>query len=320
VKPSPEVISFIREHDTYVILGHREPDGDCIASQAAFRGLLSALGKEGTLVSAGPFDRPEIASFGGLFLPVAPPELLTSRPAVAVLDCSTPDRSGSAGAGLTGLSTLVVDHHSSGEEFGTVRYIEVPSPSTTLLVLSLFDAFGLTPTREQARLILFGLCTDTGFFRHLGEGSAAAFRDIARLVEMGTSTAEVFQMVFGKRNLAARKLLALMLDRTESHREGRLLLSWQSFRDRAAMDGALRGEDELYRLLQTVKGVEVVVLIKEEAEGQCSVGLRSTPDVDVGVVARSFGGGGHRQAAGCDVKGSVESVRASVLAALDKVL
>jgi phosphoesterase RecJ-like protein len=90
-------------------------------------------------------------------------------------------------------------------------------------------------------------------------------------------------------------------------------LSWQTIEDRRMVARYQRGEDDLYRLLQTVKGNQVVVFIREERAGEFSVGLRSTAAVDVGAIAGSFGGGGHRQAAGFDTAGPLEKIRKSML-------
>jgi phosphoesterase RecJ-like protein len=315
VYDTAEAVRFITSHESFVVLGHKEPDGDCIASQIAVATLLRALGKEATLHSAGPFDRPEIGPFEPDFSATVPIERRTST-AVVILDCSTPDRTGPLGATVAGLPCLVIDHHSAGERFGDARMVDSSAPSTTVLVLDLFEAMGVTPDTDTARLILFGLCTDTGFFRHLGAGSAHIFRAIARLVERGTSTADVYMMMYGRRELASRKLLGEMLQRAESHRSDRLILTWQMIADRERLHAHQRGEDDLYRLLQTVKGNMVVVLIKEEGKGVFSVGLRSTSAVDVGAVAASFGGGGHRQASGFDIRGSLDSVKKAVMEAL----
>jgi phosphoesterase RecJ-like protein len=286
----------------------------------AFKALLESLGKGGLLISAGPFDRPEISTYESMFSRDVSGADREASPAVVVLDCSTADRIGPPGEHVKGLPILVIDHHSSGTAFGDVRFVIPAVPATTFLVLAISDAFGLTPSIEEARLMLFGLCTDTGFFRHLGSGTGETFRGIARLVDLGASTAEIFQMVFGRRDLASRKLLALMLQRTESCWNDRLLLTWQAIADRGPQEGYLRGEDDLYRLLQTVKGNEVVVLIKEESDGLYSVGLRSNRAVDVGSVAASFGGGGHRQAAGCDMRGTLDSIRKKLIEVLAIVL
>jgi phosphoesterase RecJ-like protein len=309
---SHEAARFIGSHSSFLVLGHKEPDGDCVASELAVSALLEALGKEVSLYSAGPFDRPEILSYNGLFSASIPDERLSGS-AVIIVDCSTPDRTGPLGERVTGLPCLVIDHHSAGEIFGTARFVEPSAPSTTMLVLQLFEDMGVAVNEETGRLLLFGLCTDTGFFRHLGQNSADTFRSVARLVEKGTSTAEVYMMVYGRRELAGRKLLAEMLERVESFWHDRLLLTWQTIADRDRMSVAQRGEDELYRLLQTIKGNVVVALVKEEAKGVFSVGLRSNSTQDVGAIAASFGGGGHRQASGFDITGTLETVKKTLV-------
>ena len=309
-----EAVRFIRAHGSFIVLGHKEPDGDCVASQVAAARLVRALGKEATLHSAGPFDRPEIAPFESEFSATVPTERRSA--AVIIVDCSTPDRTGPLGAAVTGLPCLVIDHHSAGGPFGDARMVDPSAPSTTMLLLDLFESLGVAPDADTARLILFGLCTDTGFFRHLGTGSAETYRSVARLVERGTSTADVYMMVYGRRELASRKLLGEMLLHAESLWSDRLIVVWQMIADRERLGAHQRGEDDLYRLLQTVKGNVVVALIKEEADGVFSVGLRSTAAVDVGGVAASFGGGGHRQAAGFDIHGSLESVKKTVIDAI----
>ncbi len=307
-----DAVRFIGSHSSFLVLGHKEPDGDCVASQLAVSALLEALGKKAGLYSAGPFDRPEILAFDSRFSAKIPDERLTGS-AVIIVDCSTPDRTGPLGERVAGLPCLVIDHHSAGEVFGTARFVEPSAPSTTMLVLRLFEDMGVAVTAETGRLLLFGLCTDTGFFRHLGQNSADTFRSVARLVEKGTSTAEVYMMVYGTRELAGRKLLAEMLERVESYWDDGLLLTWQTIADRDRMSVAQRGEDEVYRLLQTVKGNVVVAVVKEEKEGIFSVGLRSNSTQDVGAIAASFGGGGHRQAAGFDITGTLETVKKTVV-------
>jgi len=313
---APDVRGFIQGHRLLVVAGHKEPDGDCVASQLAVATLAGRLGTPTLLLSAGPFDRPEIGDFADRFTASAGDADLGPGTAAIIVDCSTPDRTGVLAPLLARLPCLVIDHHSSGEAFGDVRFVDTAAPSTTTLVLALYEAMGIEVDRDTARLLLFGLGTDTGFFRHVGADGAATFRAVARLAERGATTAEAFMMAYGRRSLAGRRLLARELERAESLAADALLVSWQTIADRAAAGAVPRGEDDLYRLLQTVKDNRVVAFLKEEAPGRWSVGLRSDPGIDVGVVAAGFGGGGHRQAAGCDMAGTLDSVKAAVVAAL----
>jgi phosphoesterase RecJ-like protein len=314
-----DALRFIQSHSSFIVIGHKEPDGDCVASQITAATLLRALGKEATLHSVGPFDRPEIAAFAEAFASAITDER-RSGAAALIVDCSTPDRTGQLGARVAGLPCLVIDHHSSGSSFGDARLVDASAPAATMLILQLLEDTGIRPDPETARLLLFGLCTDTGFFRHLSQNSVDTFRAVSRLAECGTSTAEVYMMVYGRRELSSRKLLAEMLARTESHWGDRLLLTWQTMADRQRLSVRQRGDDDLYRLLQTIMGNVVVALIKEEAEGVFSVGLRSTEALDVGVIAASFGGGGHRQASGFDINGTLDSVKRTVIDALSALL
>ena len=309
---SHEAVRFISRYTLFRVLGHREPDGDCIASQIGTASLLRGLGKSASLHSAGPFDRPEISAFAGQFSQTVPTGGAPGAAAI-IVDCSTPDRTGPLGDLIGGLPCLVIDHHSSGESFGNARFVEPTAPSTTMLIHQLYEDMGMKPDLDTARLLLFGLCTDTGFFRHLGPNGADTFRAIARLVEMGTSTAEAYMMVYGRRELPSRKLLGEMLGRVESRWGDRLLLTWNTIEDRTRLGVTQRGEDEVYRLLQTISGNVVVALIKEEGPGAFSVGLRSNVSIDVGAIAASFGGGGHKQAAGFDIVGTLDSVKKTVI-------
>jgi phosphoesterase RecJ-like protein len=288
-----------------------EPDGDCVASQLLLESMLRRLGKRVTLYNAGPFQRPEVLRHASRFSSLIRPEDRAGDATVVVVDCSTPERVGALGDGMRGLRTLVIDHHASGAPFGDVRFVDPEAPCVALLLLSVLDALGLPLQREDAELVLFGLCTDTAFFRHLNLSSAHAFETVARLVRAGASPQAVYHGIYGGRSLEGRRLLGLALSRTESLYGGRLLLCFETVEERG--EGSPEGSDELYRLLQTVAGVEVVIFIRQELGAEHSVGLRSTGGIDVGSVARRLRGGGHAPASGCTLYGSLEEVRRRVL-------
>ncbi len=316
---TPEIPACLRDffagHDNFLLMSHTEPDGDAIGSQLALASFLRRIGKRAGLFSPGPFRRPEIMQWKPLFQERIPASERGSGSAAVILDCSTGERIGEGLASdIEGLPAAVIDHHASGEVFGNCRFVEPTAPSVTYLVLLLIEALGHSPDLEEARFILFGLCTDTGFFRHLGPGSREVFRAVARLTEAGASTQEVHRMVYGGRTLPARHLLGRLLERTEAHFGGRLLLTVETLRDKAQLGIESRDSDMLFQLLQSVSGCEAVALIREEEPGQSSVGLRSRNPVDVGSFARDHGGGGHRNAAGYNRAGDAASVRNELLA------
>ncbi len=315
----PALLSFIREGSRFVVAGHMEPDGDCLGSQLALCSVLSRMGKWAKPYSAGPFKRTEIRDWAPSFSNEIPDEEKKGSKLI-VLDCSTLDRLGNLASQVQDLEAASIDHHAAGAPFGSVQYIVPESPSTTLLVLALIEALGESPTKEEAQLLFFGFSTDTGFFRHLDEKSAPWFTFVSRLVEAGANPKTAFARMNGGKSLDSRKLLGIVLERTERHYNGKLLLSWEEMEEteRFGLEG--RDSDALYQLLQAVEGVEAIVVIRQESPERCTVGFRSRDRVDVSTIAASFGGGGHRQAAGLAIEATISSLKPRIIEAFEKQL
>jgi phosphoesterase RecJ-like protein len=228
---------------------------------------------------------------------------------------------------LEGLPQAIIDHHAVGElsdpEAGkgpvAARYCDPGAPSTTFLVLRLIEALGLSLSREEAELLFLGLCTDTGFFRHVDEGEEGAFAAAARMIRAGASPKRTFQAMHGGKSLNSRLLMGLLLSRVTPYFGGRLLLTTEEYEDtqRFGLEG--RDSDSLYQLLQSVEGVEAVVLIRQETPEKCTVGFRSRDWVDVASVAARFGGGGHRNAAGLSMGGTIETIRPQILDVFSRI-
>jgi len=319
--PPKDVVAFLHRYEQFLLFGHVEPDGDCVASQLALSGFLQRRGKQVSVFSEGPFDRPEIKPYEERFRNRVETSDLEGGPAAVILDCSTADRIGAMGRAIQGLPVLVIDHHTSGEVFGDVRWVVPQAPSVTYLIQRLIEEYPDKPTPEEAQLLLFGLARDTGFFRHLVEKSGFVFEAVSRLVDMGASPRKTYRMIHSGWELAKAKLLALSIQRVERVLGDRVLVTYQSLEDLRSMGSvAARGSDEVYRILQAVEGVEVVAFIQEEEQGRCSVGLRSNGACDVGTLARSMGGGGHTLAAGYTVPGGIAGIREQLLQALTPLL
>lgn len=314
-----ELLDFIREGTRFIVAGHKEPDGDCVGSQLALTSALRRLGKEALPCSAGPFKRPEIQVYAPKFS-AAPTGAELAGARVFIMDCSNAGRTGDLAPYLDGLPVAVVDHHASGEAFGSIAFIDVKAPSVTFMTLALIEALGLEPTREEAELLLFGLCTDTGFFRHVEADGAETFEYAARLIRRGASPKRTFFAMNGGKSFESRILMGLILSRAEAHFGGRLLLSYENLEDTERFGLQGRDSDALYQLLQSVAGAQAVVLIRQETADNCTVGLRSGETVDVSAIAARFGGGGHKQAAGLSANGTIPELREKLLSAFSEVL
>ncbi|HOJ98537.1 MAG TPA: bifunctional oligoribonuclease/PAP phosphatase NrnA [Termitinemataceae bacterium] len=310
----PSLLSFIQEGSIFVVVGHKEPDGDCVGSQLALASVLRRLGKETILCNEGPFKRPEVIPYETYFSATLPPAGVEDL-RVIVVDCSSLERTGTLMDSLKPYPLAVVDHHATGKPEGTVIFLDPTAPSVTFLVLHIIEALGLTPTKEEAELLLFGLCTDTGFFRHLDVGSEETFLAVARLVQAGASPKKIFQWINGGKSLDSRFLLGRLLLRTQSYYGGKLLVSYETLEDSQEFGLEGRDSDMLYQLLQSVRGVEAIAVLRQESAETCTVGLRSRDSIDVSRIAALFGGGGHRQAAGFLAQATIPELKERLIAA-----
>jgi phosphoesterase RecJ-like protein len=314
-----QFLSFLGAYQHYFLIGHKEPDGDCVGSQLALASFLRRQGKTVDLVSVGPFAKTEIASYAGMFLKTLP-AVLPEKSAAVVIDCSSFSRTGLDQAALPENFPLgFIDHHRGAAPEATAVCIDDTAPAVTCLVQTLIESAGLVPTREEAEYLLFGLCTDTGFFRHLDSGSSAVFAMTSRLVAAGASPKSAFYMMNGGKSLASRQLMGQALQRLESHYNGRLLVTWLDLEDQERFGLEGRDSDLLYQLLMTIGNIEVAVVLRQESAQDCTVGFRSLNSVDVAAIAGSFGGGGHRLAAGLHIKGTVAELKSRILAAFEPV-
>jgi bifunctional oligoribonuclease and PAP phosphatase NrnA len=168
-------------------------------------------------------------------------------------------------------------------------------------------------------LLFFGLCTDTGFFRHLDAGSALVFEAASRLVAAGASPKGAFEAMNGGKPFVSRKLMGELLSRAETSYDGRLIMTWMDLKDQERYGLVGRDSDMLYQLLMTVEGMEVAVVVRQESPTDCTIGFRSRQTVDVATIAASFGGGGHRLAAGLYMEGTVGDIVPRIQAAFAPV-
>jgi phosphoesterase RecJ-like protein len=319
----PELLTFIREGAKFLVAGHKEPDGDCVGSQLALCSLLRRLGKEAIPCSAGPFKRSEILPYRDLFTAnIGEAEREGAR--VIVTDCSGQGRTGDLGAALEGLPRAIIDHHATnpdGDDTGNGPvYLDGQAPATCFMILAVLEALGLEPTPEEAELLFFGLCTDTGFFRHVDAQGAETFAAAARLVRAGASPKGIYRAINGGKSLDSRLLMGRVLSRAESHFGGKLILSTEEYEEtqRFGLEG--RDSDQLYQILQSVSGVEAIVIIRQETPDNCTIGFRSQDRVDVAKIALQFGGGGHKNAAGSSIGGAIEALKPKILKAFEEEL
>jgi phosphoesterase RecJ-like protein len=296
------VLERLREDTRFVLASHEHPDGDALGSLVGLHGVLGALGKDAPMFIA-PDDLPlpreyRIFSLEGVIQ--APPEDILER-TVVFLDCGNIDRN-SASVLRDGRHLLNLDHHHDNTCFGTLNHVVPAASSTAEIVWDLMHGLEVQPTPAVARALYIGLITDTGRFMYENTGPRA-HEMAAELIEAGVDVQAVYRQLYEELPPGKLALLALALGRLQRFDSGELTLTALSAEDFDGADADDSDAEGIVDQLRAVQGTKVAALVREvrsgERKGQRKVSLRATgDDVDVSVIARAQGGGGHRLAAG----------------------
>ena len=295
------IADALRRHDSFLVVTHENPDGDALGSLLAITLALRQLGKDAVMYLPGETPLPREYAFMPLedLARVAPPDA-AERVLVAV-DCAKEDRIGDEAVRAEAPLVLDIDHHHDNTRFGDVNLIVADASSTGEVLRDLFAELGLELTPQLAEPLYIALVTDTGRFQYANT-TPKSLRLAAELVEAGADVHAVFQEVYESVEFAKLKLLARALGRAEVLEGGRIVVSHLVRTDFAEVGAAEPYSEGIIDYLRAVEGAELAVLIREQLHTSPHTykgSLRSSIDeLDVSVIARSFGGGGHRQAAG----------------------
>lgn len=306
---------LLRQHRSFLLTGHENPDGDCLGAQTALFHLLTALGKQAHIVNPDPIGK----SFDFLqrHTPFAFARAETPLPefdCAVLLDCAQLSRVGQLGARLqqSGVPLLVVDHHVGSENGdGTASYVDATAAATGALIRRLFRELDVPLSPPAAEGVFLSLIADTGWFRY-SNADAEVFAMASELVGAGVDVSLIYDSLYRRRHPAST---ALLVDALATHRMllgGRLALA--TF-DRVLMDRASTIDfdpDQVLEPLRSTEGVEVVALCKERFDGTVKVSMRARRDVDVQAIASVWGGGGHKKAAGATLRMPLAAAVAAV--------
>ena len=308
---------LIVNSETFFLAGHLNPDGDTIGSMLAIASVLKRLGKKVRLFSQDPV--PENLRF----LPQA--RSIRSRPpagrfdAAILLECSTPARGGNLEPVLKRAGKVVnIDHHKTSELYGDINIVEPHSSSTAEIVYRLFYNMNVNVNRSEASCLYTGIVTDTGRF-HFPATSPRTLEVASRLLETGFKFSRVNDLLYATKACEGLKILGRALESLEIRAGGRLAVFTLKTSDFKELGARLEHTENVINFGLMPPGIKAAVMFREE-ESRIGVTFRSRGHLDVSAVAKTFGGGGHRNASGCRIKGGLAEARKKVLSVLTRLL
>lgn len=304
----------ILQRQRFVVTSHARPDGDAIGSQLAMAYALRALGKDVQLVGADPAP-PQFQVFPGVRDIQVSPTVDGHFDAAIVMECGDLSRTGVEG--FDKYFVINIDHHPGNKEYGAINWFDPGAAACSEMVIDVIDALGVALTPEIATHVYIAILTDTGGF-HFSHITPRTFEICRRCTEAGAQPEAIARAVYDTSTMGRLRLMGAILHNLEFECSGRAALAALTLKLLQQTGATHEDSDGLINIPLTVNDVQTVAFFKEVAPDSFRISLRSKGDIDVNRVAGAFGGGGHKNAAGCSMAGTYPEVRAKLLAELTR--
>jgi bifunctional oligoribonuclease and PAP phosphatase NrnA len=305
---TPEIRQIVHEllaRQRFVLSSHSRPDGDSIGSQLAMAYALRTLGKDVVVVNSDPAPSP-LMQFPGV------PEIEIAQrvdgqfDAAIIMECGDLARTGVHG--LDRFFVINIDHHPGNSKYGQINWFDPAAAACGEMVFDLVRALDVRLSLEIAMHVYLAILTDTGSF-HYSSISPRTFEICRQTVEAGVDPVLVARNVYDSNNMGRLKLFGAVLSAMQLDTAGRIAIVYLDHEMARAAGGTYEDTEGLINLPLTVKEIQAVVFFKQVEGDEYRVSMRSKGDIDIGAVAKEFGGGGHKNAAGCTVRGGIDALQ-----------
>ncbi len=307
-----QVVELIESKDSFAITSHIRPDGDGLGSSLGLYWLLRALGKEVEIITRDCVPQAYRNLPGAKDIRTTP-KIDRTYDAVFVIECSDISRPGLID--LEKQFVVNIDHHSTSALFGDINWIDATASAVGEMIYNLCKAIGVRVTKEIAECVYTALVTDTGSF-HYSNTTERTFKVASELVKAGVKPAKVSQNVFSSYAWSKLSLLSQVLATAHRDASGRVAWMRHSLEMQELAGATEEDSDGFVNYPLTVSEVEAVALLKETAPGIYRTSLRSKGEINVARIAEKFGGGGHRNAAGCTLRGNWDEAERTIVSLL----
>jgi phosphoesterase RecJ-like protein len=308
----------IRNGNSFLVTTHESPDGDAVGSSLALACYLNDLGKEVAVHFCDPV--PDLY----LFLPRSE-TVLQSIPErhydyCFVLDVGEFRRAGAAVQQCRTIDSFInIDHHLGCEDFGRYNLIDSTASATGALIHRIIKAAGHPISTDIALCIYTAVITDTGSFRY-SNSNPEAFAIAGEMIGCGVNAWYVAEKLYESQPRKRLELLAEVLPTLAFTSQGDVASITVTLDMFSRTGTGPELTDGFINYPRSIRGVEVALLFREIKPGSWKVGFRSKGKVDVAHLSAAFGGGGHHNAAGCNIDGELDEVKRRVFSYLESTI
>jgi bifunctional oligoribonuclease and PAP phosphatase NrnA len=309
----------------FILSSHVRPDADAIGSELGLAAILQALGKDVRIVN--PSAIPQTLKFldpDGRVLKIGDEikaEALLENDVHIIVDTSSWNQLQDVGQMLRRSSArrVLIDHHASSDDLGAIEFKDTQAEATGVLILEMADALDLTIPPAVATPLFCAIATDTGWFR-FSSVRESTYRVAARLIELGAQPDVIYRQLYEQYSVGRIRLAGCVLTRVTLDSDGKIAYTWVESGDFDRCGARPVDTEDLVNECLKIGGTQCAFIAVEQLNKTIKFSFRSRAGVDVAILAEQFGGGGHKQASGATLTGSLQEAVQRVLTATRQAL
>ncbi|MBQ8684428.1 MAG: DHH family phosphoesterase [Clostridia bacterium] len=300
--------------DNILLLAHQYPDGDTLGSNFALYLALQALGKTVRVacedVIPEKYDYMDVSASMPDFEPTF----------ICALDVADAKLLGSGMQEAYGDRVdLCIDHHSTNTGYAAETCVDASCAACAMIILRVIRLLEVELTPAIAQCVYTGIATDTGCFKY-ANADALAHRMAADCMDLGIPYEMINRVNFDMKSRARIELERMALDNMEFYHNGRVALMVIT-NNMVATSGATENDLEgLPPIPRQIENVWVGITLRQKADGNYKISVRTGTHADAAAVCALLGGGGHNRAAGCAPSGTLDEAKAAILQAVEQAV
>ncbi len=305
------IYEAIKKSKNIAIFTHVRADGDCLGAGVAMFYALKNMGKENIgLYNAEPIHK----NYKFFTLDIVQNSMSFKPDLMIALDCGKLTRLGYFEPEFKKHdNTINIDHHISNEMFATLNFVQDKASSTCEILYNFFTQFNIAIDKNIANALFCGLSADTGCFMHSNTTKNVHYI-ASKLMEYDLDIEQINYHLFKTKTKKQITLTAHALSNLQYFHGGKVAICGLDRKTYKLINANDEDDPRLADMISGIEGVKIGICYNQNIDGGYNISFRtSCADVDVNLVAQTYGGGGHKKAAGCKIYASKQKMIQSLV-------
>ncbi len=308
-----ETAAYLLSRDSFAIVTHRRPDGDTLGSAALLCRGLRQLGKTAYVL-----ENPEITPRYAFLHEGLTKAAADAADTVIAVDVASPDMLADAFRCLEGSIDLRIDHHRTATDFTPDALVDGAAAACGQILYDVLTEMGVSLDVPMANALYTAISTDTGCFRYANTQSHT-FEVAAACAKVSPDLYQLNQTLFDTNSLAKLKLQGWLVEHALFLADGQIAICALPLETEKALGLTEDDLENVSGFPRSIAGVKIAATLRESADGLIKLSVRAVPGYDAGAICAKFGGGGHRGAAGANMRLSMDEAVQAVIAAMPEI-